>query len=45
MCAGGGEWFLVPGATVATLLMLGVLHGRRMYEDMKVCLDESNAVY
>ncbi|KAL6181293.1 hypothetical protein ACLB2K_047948 [Fragaria x ananassa] len=33
---GNGGWFLLPGATVATLLMLGVLHGRRMYEDMKV---------
>ncbi|CAN6579494.1 hypothetical protein ACFX2I_037699 [Malus domestica] len=30
-----GDSFLLPGATVATLLMLGVLHGRRMYEDRK----------
>ncbi|TYH23461.1 hypothetical protein ES288_A03G015400v1 [Gossypium darwinii] len=28
--------FLVPGATVATLLMLGVLHARRLYDDKKV---------
>ncbi|OIW10845.1 hypothetical protein TanjilG_27791 [Lupinus angustifolius] len=27
--------FLVPGATVATLLMLGALHARRMYQDKK----------
>ncbi|GMN31153.1 hypothetical protein TIFTF001_003119 [Ficus carica] len=31
-----GDTFLVPGATVATLLMLGALHGRRMYDDKKV---------
>lgn len=31
-----GESFLVPGATVATILMLGVLHGRRLYVDKKV---------
>ncbi|KAH7514189.1 hypothetical protein FEM48_Zijuj11G0062200 [Ziziphus jujuba var. spinosa] len=31
-----GHYFLVPGATVATLLMLGVLHARRMYDDKKV---------
>ena len=31
-----GDTFLVPGATVATLLMLGALHARRMYEDKKV---------
>lgn len=31
-----GDSFLVPGATVATLLMLGVLHARRMYDDKKV---------
>ncbi|XP_052725778.1 phosphatidylserine decarboxylase proenzyme 1, mitochondrial isoform X2 [Vigna angularis] len=30
-----GESFLVPGATVATILMLGVLHGRRLYVDKK----------
>ncbi|XVF13407.1 hypothetical protein REPUB_Repub08aG0205200 [Reevesia pubescens] len=28
--------FLLPGATVATLLMLGVLHARRLYDDKKV---------
>ncbi|KAK2649019.1 hypothetical protein Ddye_016508 [Dipteronia dyeriana] len=28
--------FLVPGATVATLLMLGALHARRLYDDKKV---------
>lgn len=27
---------MVPGATVATLLMLGALHARRMYEDNKL---------
>ncbi|KAF4374721.1 phosphatidylserine decarboxylase proenzyme 1, mitochondrial [Cannabis sativa] len=31
-----GDSFLVPGATVATLLMLGALHARRMYDDKKV---------
>ncbi|XWS38593.1 hypothetical protein CRYUN_Cryun19dG0144400 [Craigia yunnanensis] len=31
-----GNAFLVPGATVATLLMLGVLHARRLYDDKKV---------
>ncbi|PON97696.1 Phosphatidylserine decarboxylase-related [Trema orientale] len=31
-----GDSFLVPGATVATLLMLGVLHARRMYDEKKV---------
>ncbi|KAL1316684.1 hypothetical protein HN51_068848 [Arachis hypogaea] len=30
-----GDSYLVPGATVATILMLGVLHGRRMYDDKK----------
>ncbi|KAK7252686.1 hypothetical protein RIF29_36818 [Crotalaria pallida] len=30
-----GDSFLIPGATVATLLMLGVLHARRMYQDKK----------
>ncbi len=29
---------LLPGATVATLLMLGALHARRLYEDSKVFL-------
>ncbi|XP_020685854.1 phosphatidylserine decarboxylase proenzyme 1, mitochondrial isoform X1 [Dendrobium catenatum] len=33
---GEGSFFLVPGATVATLLMLGFLHARRLYEDKKV---------
>ncbi|KAJ7952527.1 Phosphatidylserine decarboxylase proenzyme 1, mitochondrial [Quillaja saponaria] len=28
-----GDSFLVPGATVATILMLGVLHARRLYDD------------
>lgn len=27
---------MVPGATAATLLMLGVLHARRLYDDKKV---------
>lgn len=31
-----GDTFLVPGATMATLLMLGALHARRMYDDKKV---------
>ncbi|GMJ04840.1 phosphatidylserine decarboxylase 1 [Hibiscus trionum] len=31
-----GNAFVVPGATVATLLMLGVLHARRLYDDKKV---------
>lgn len=31
-----GNTFLVPGATVATLLMLGALHARRLYDDKKV---------
>ncbi|KAK9144357.1 hypothetical protein Sjap_004260 [Stephania japonica] len=31
-----GNSFLLPGATVATVLMLGVLHARRMYDDKKV---------
>ncbi|KAG5089807.1 hypothetical protein JHK86_002419 [Glycine max] len=30
-----GNSFVVPGATVATILMLGVLHARRLYEDKK----------
>ncbi|XP_042948513.1 phosphatidylserine decarboxylase proenzyme 1, mitochondrial isoform X3 [Carya illinoinensis] len=30
-----GDSFLVPGATVATLLMLGVLHARRLYDEQK----------
>ncbi|KAB1216999.1 Phosphatidylserine decarboxylase proenzyme 1, mitochondrial [Morella rubra] len=28
-----GDSFLVPGATAATLLMLGVLHARRLYDE------------
>lgn len=36
-CVSGGS-FLVPGATVATILMLGALHARRLYEDKKVCI-------
>ncbi|KVH89781.1 phosphatidylserine decarboxylase proenzyme 1, mitochondrial isoform X2 [Cynara cardunculus var. scolymus] len=31
-----GNPFLVPGATVATILMLGALHARRMYSDKKI---------
>ncbi|KAL9682217.1 hypothetical protein QQ045_014010 [Rhodiola kirilowii] len=31
-----GNSFLVPGATAATLLMLGALHARRLYEDKKM---------
>ncbi|KAF2299071.1 hypothetical protein GH714_030392 [Hevea brasiliensis] len=30
-----GSTFLLPGATVATLLMLGALHARRLYDDKK----------
>nr|AFK37828.1 unknown [Lotus japonicus] len=30
-----GDSFLLPGATVATILMLGVLHARRLYDDKK----------
>ncbi|OAY60052.1 phosphatidylserine decarboxylase proenzyme 1, mitochondrial isoform X1 [Manihot esculenta] len=30
-----GSAFLLPGATVATLLMLGALHARRLYDDKK----------
>ncbi|KAF3448312.1 hypothetical protein FNV43_RR09025 [Rhamnella rubrinervis] len=40
-CNGGssssrGGSFMVPGATAATLLMLGALHARRLYDDKKV---------
>lgn len=35
---GAGNSFLVPGATVATILMLGALHARRLYDDKKVTL-------
>ncbi|KAH6829869.1 phosphatidylserine decarboxylase 1 [Perilla frutescens var. hirtella] len=31
-----GNSFLVPGATVATILMLGALHVRRLYDDKKI---------
>ncbi|KAL4593005.1 hypothetical protein LXL04_006016 [Taraxacum kok-saghyz] len=31
-----GNPFLVPGATVATIFMLGALHARRMYNDKKI---------
>jgi phosphatidylserine decarboxylase len=31
-----GNKFLIPGATVATMLMLGILHARRLYDDNKV---------
>ncbi|CAL9757795.1 unnamed protein product [Musa acuminata subsp. burmannicoides] len=38
--AGGGgregNFLLLPGATMATILMLGFLHARRMYDDKKV---------
>eukprot|EP01018_Ginkgo_biloba_P002072 Gb_24542 [translate_table: standard] len=35
---GGGQAnrFLLPGATMATLMMLGALHARRLYEDKKI---------
>lgn len=33
---GAGSKFLVPGATAATILMLGALHARRMYNDKKI---------
>ncbi|WOL07595.1 phosphatidylserine decarboxylase proenzyme 1, mitochondrial [Canna indica] len=31
-----GNFLLIPGATMATILMLGFLHARRMYDDKKV---------
>ncbi|CAI9778349.1 unnamed protein product [Fraxinus pennsylvanica] len=31
-----GNSFLVPGATLATILMLGALHARHIYEDKKI---------
>ena len=31
-----GSAYLLPGATVATILMLGALHARRLYDDRKV---------
>ncbi|KAK9275009.1 hypothetical protein L1049_022267 [Liquidambar formosana] len=33
---GASNSYLVPGATVATILMLGTLHARRLYDDKKV---------
>lgn len=37
---GGGQGdsnqFLIPGATIATIVMLGALHARRLYEDKKM---------
>lgn len=39
VCA--GDSYLVPGATVATLLMLGALHARRLYDDKKVSIIQS----
>ncbi|AES94292.2 putative phosphatidylserine decarboxylase [Medicago truncatula] len=32
----GDSSYLLPGATVATILMLGALHARRMYDDKKI---------
>nr|CAD1835096.1 unnamed protein product [Ananas comosus var. bracteatus] len=32
-----GNFLLVPGATMATILMLGILHARRLYNDKKAC--------
>ncbi|KAL7123424.1 hypothetical protein ACP275_01G103700 [Erythranthe tilingii] len=31
-----GNSFLVPGATLATIFMLGALHARRLYDDNKI---------
>nr|XP_009789652.1 PREDICTED: phosphatidylserine decarboxylase proenzyme 1, mitochondrial-like [Nicotiana sylvestris]XP_016494675.1 PREDICTED: phosphatidylserine decarboxylase proenzyme 1, mitochondrial-like [Nicotiana tabacum] len=31
-----GSNLLLPGATVATIVMLGLLHARRLYDDQKV---------
>ncbi|MQL80256.1 hypothetical protein Taro_012712 [Colocasia esculenta] len=36
MKVASGTFFLVPGATMATILMLGLLHTRRLYDDKKV---------
>lgn len=33
-----GNFLLVPGATMATILMLGILHARRLYNDKKACV-------
>ncbi|XP_051137030.1 phosphatidylserine decarboxylase proenzyme 1, mitochondrial isoform X2 [Andrographis paniculata] len=41
-CAGSsgstsqGNFSVVPGATIATILMLGALHARRLYDDKKI---------
>lgn len=40
-----GNIFLVPGATVATLLMLGALHARRLYDDKKVYYSLSSTYF
>lgn len=42
---GKGNPFLVPGATVATIAMLGALHARRMYSDKKVCNAHSTTLF
>lgn len=34
--------FFVPGATAATIIMLGVLHARRLYDDKKVIIIPSS---
>ncbi|XP_008802785.2 phosphatidylserine decarboxylase proenzyme 1, mitochondrial [Phoenix dactylifera] len=34
--SGSGNFLLIPGATMATILMLGILHARRLYDDKKV---------
>ncbi|GFS42263.1 phosphatidylserine decarboxylase 1 [Actinidia rufa] len=31
-----GNSYLVPGATMATIVMLGALHARRLYDDKKL---------
>ncbi|XP_054824379.1 phosphatidylserine decarboxylase proenzyme 1, mitochondrial isoform X2 [Prosopis cineraria] len=31
-----GDSFLIPGASVAAILMLGALHARRLYDDKKI---------
>ncbi|KAF7828435.1 Phosphatidylserine decarboxylase proenzyme 1, mitochondrial [Senna tora] len=31
-----GDSFLIPGATVAAIFMLGALHARRLYDDKKI---------
>ncbi|KAK6947559.1 hypothetical protein RJ641_001032 [Dillenia turbinata] len=32
----GSNPFVLPGATVATIVMLGLLHARRLYDDKKI---------